>query len=92
VTHIAQSTSHSTYLDPNLFFLHSLAKGDRCRHSRSGWTGLWAPDGAVGVPDHCRGVGPDGLQGSLPTQFYDSMLAIRNGLRGKAGICFKKLH
>jgi len=23
--------------------------------------GLWAPDGAVGVPVHRRGVGPDGL-------------------------------
>jgi len=27
-------------------------------HSRSGWTGLWAPDGAVGVPAHCKGVWP----------------------------------
>ena len=26
-------------------------------HSRSGWTGLHAPDGgAIGVPVHCRGV------------------------------------
>lgn len=24
------------------------------RHSRSGWTGLWAPDGAIGVPVYCR--------------------------------------
>ena len=23
--------------------------------------GLWAPDGAVGVPVQCRGAGPDGL-------------------------------
>ena len=23
---------------------------------------------AVGVPSHCRGVGPDGLEGSLSTQ------------------------
>jgi len=23
--------------------------------------GLWAPDGVVGVPLCCRGVGPDGL-------------------------------
>ena len=30
----------------------------------------WAlsADGAVGVPVHCRAVGPDGLEGSLPTQ------------------------
>lgn len=28
----------------------------------------WAPDGAVGVPDHCRAVGPDGLQWSLLTE------------------------
>ena len=35
------------------------------RHSRSGWMGLWAPDGAIGVPVHCRGVG---LHGSLPAQ------------------------
>ena len=27
------------------------------RHSRSGWMGLWAPDGAVGVPAHCWGAG-----------------------------------
>jgi len=26
------------------------------------------PDVAVGVPVHCRGVGPDGLYGSLPTK------------------------
>ena len=32
-----------------------------CRHSRSGWTRLWAPDGAVVVPVHCRGVGLTGL-------------------------------
>jgi len=25
-------------------------------HSRSGWMGLWAPDGAVGVPAYCRGL------------------------------------
>ena len=31
------------------------------RHSRSGWMELWAPDEAVGVPVHCRGVGLDGL-------------------------------
>ena len=30
------------------------------KHSRSGWTGLRAPDVAVGVPVLCRGVGPDG--------------------------------
>ena len=30
-------------------------------HSRLGWMGLCTPDGAVGVPVHCRGVGPDGL-------------------------------
>ena len=27
-----------------------------------------APDGTVGVPVHCRGVGLDDLKGSLPTQ------------------------
>jgi len=31
------------------------------RHPRSGWRGFEHPDGAVGVPVHCRGVGPDGL-------------------------------
>ena len=30
--------------------------------------GLWAPDGAVGIPVRCRGVGPDDLWQSLPTQ------------------------
>ena len=30
-------------------------------HFRSGWMGLWASNWAVGVPDHCRGVGLDGL-------------------------------
>ena len=37
-------------------------------HSRSGWTGLWAPAQAVGVAVHCRGVGLDGFYGPLPTQ------------------------
>jgi len=31
------------------------------RHPRSGWRGFEHPDGAVGVPVQCRGVGPDGL-------------------------------
>lgn len=31
------------------------------RYPASGWMGLWAPDGAVGVTAHCTGVGPDGL-------------------------------
>jgi len=44
------------------------------RHSRSGWTGLRAPDGAVGVPAYCRGVGPDGLKGPFQLkQLYDSV-------------------
>ena len=30
--------------------------------------GAVSADGAVGVPVHCRGVGLDGLQGSLSTQ------------------------
>ena len=30
--------------------------------------GALSTDGAVGVPVHCRGFGPDGLEGSLPTQ------------------------
>ena len=30
------------------------------KHPRSGWVAL-STDGAVGVPVHCRGVGPDGL-------------------------------
>ena len=29
--------------------------------------GAVSTDGAVGVPVQCRGVGPDGLEGSLPT-------------------------
>lgn len=45
------------------------------RHSVSGW----ATDGDVGVSVHCRGVWPDGLSGSLPTQailwFCDSINA-----------------
>jgi len=35
---------------------------------RSDWRGSEHPDVAVGVPVHCRGVGLDGLYGSLPTQ------------------------
>lgn len=34
--------------------------------------GLWAPDGAVGVPDHWRGVGLDGV----PSNPNDSMILI----------------
>ena len=38
-----------------------------CRHqSRAG--GALSTDGAVGVPVHCRAVGPAGLYSSLPTQ------------------------
>jgi len=33
---------------------------------QAGWA--LSTDGAVGVPVHCRGFGPDGLEGSLPTQ------------------------
>jgi len=36
------------------------------RHSKSGWMGLWALDLSVGVSAHCRRIGPDGLQWSLP--------------------------
>ena len=36
-------------------------------HSQSGW-GSEQPDEAVGVPVHCREVGPDDLRGPLPTQ------------------------
>ena len=38
-----------------------------CRHPRSVWMRLWAPDGAVGVSVHCREVGPDDLYKSPPT-------------------------
>ena len=38
------------------------------RHLRSGRTGLWAPDGAVGVSVHCRGAEPDDLERSFATQ------------------------
>jgi len=31
------------------------------RHSKAGWTELWAPDQAVGVPGHCGEVGLDWL-------------------------------
>ena len=39
---------------------------------QTGW-GSEHPDVALGVPVHCRGVGLDGLQGSLPTQKKNSM-------------------
>jgi len=46
------------------------------RHSRSGWTGLWAPDLAADIPIHCRGVGLDDLYKSFPTkEFYYSILS-----------------
>ena len=38
-----------------------------CRHSRSGWMVLWAPDGAVGVSAYCREVGLGDLSRSFPT-------------------------
>ena len=38
------------------------------RCPRSGWTGLWALDGAVSDSVHCRRVGPDGRLRSLPTE------------------------
>ena len=37
------------------------------RHSRTGWRSSEQPALAVGVPAHCRGVGLDDLEGSLPT-------------------------
>jgi len=40
------------------------------RHPESGWMGLWAPDGAVGVPAHCKAIGPDGILGFLLTQTF----------------------
>jgi len=38
------------------------------RHARPDWRGSEHPDWAVGISVHCRGVGPDGFQGSLSTQ------------------------
>lgn len=37
------------------------------RPPRSG-NGALSTDQAGGVPEHCRGVGIDGLEGSIPTQ------------------------
>ena len=36
------------------------------RHSRQGWIRPWATWSSCGVPVHCRGVGLDGPQRSLP--------------------------
>jgi len=41
------------------------------RHSRAGKTGLWAPDLAIGIPVHCRELGP--FNGSFQLKwFYES--------------------
>lgn len=42
------------------------------RHSRPGWTRLWATWGSCGVPSHCRGFAPGGLKG--PFRLYDAMI------------------
>lgn len=46
------------------------------RHSQSGWTGLWAPDGAIGISVHCRAKWPLRISynsnGSKILWFHDS--------------------
>lgn len=37
-------------------------------------TGLWAPDGTVVVPVHCRGVGPS----RVPSHWSDSMITVKS--------------
>ena len=42
------------------------------RHSRSGWTGLWEPDRAVGVLVRCRGAGVMTFKGPFQLKWlYD---------------------
>jgi len=43
------------------------------RHSRSGWTGLWATDVAGGAPVHCRELDQMTFKGPFQlNHFYDS--------------------
>ena len=45
-----------------------------CRHPRSGWMGLWAPDGAVGVSACRRGLDQMAFKSLFQLQrFYDSI-------------------
>ena len=55
-----------------VFFFYS--KGDEAPCLQTAMVrldGLWAPDGAVGVPVQCRGVGPHGLPTQMISWFCD---------------------
>jgi len=56
------------------------------KHSRSAWTGLRAPDGAVGCPRALQGVGLGGLYVSFPTQTILSPVFLQ--IQGVCGGCF----
>jgi len=65
---VARRISHATPSKPLGYRLPRVVVGaPSLQTAKVRQDGAVSADVAVGVPVQCRGVGPDGLEGSLPT-------------------------